>query len=197
MSYKGLAAHSTSTTLNASGSNASQGLGGFFIGSKAFQALPLYSTMTSQSTITIANIATVPVTVSCQGSSDVINIAGTTVTGIVLQPGNDNELTVGSSGYYATSGAALRQFNALTVAGLSGAGAVGVVGSVRNLVMNGATASASATLTAGEIIVESAPGGTAYKLASFSKTFNLATTGAGGMDTGTAPVSGFVALYAI
>jgi hypothetical protein len=34
-------------------------------------------------------------------------------------------------------------------------------------------------------------------LSSFSKTINLATTGAGGMDVGAAPVSGYVALYAI
>jgi hypothetical protein len=73
----------------------------------------------------------------------------------------------------------------------------GVVGQVRNLVMSVATASATATLTADEIIVETALGGLRYCLPSFSKTINLATTGAGGMDTGTAPVSGFVALYAI
>ncbi|KVZ27320.1 phage tail protein [Burkholderia cepacia] len=63
--------------------------------------------------------------------------------------------------------------------------------------MGVATASATATLTADEIIVCSALGGVAYKLANFSKTINLATTGAGGMDTGSAPASGFVALYAI
>ncbi|AQQ23081.1 phage tail protein [Burkholderia cenocepacia] len=63
--------------------------------------------------------------------------------------------------------------------------------------MSVATASATATLTADEIIVESALGGVAYKLANFNKTINLATTGAGGMDTGSAPASGFVAIYAI
>ncbi|MBW5851777.1 phage tail protein, partial [Yersinia enterocolitica] len=36
-----------------------------------------------------------------------------------------------------------------------------------------------------------------YLLTSFNKTINLATTGAGGMDTGTVPATGFVALYAI
>ena len=71
------------------------------------------------------------------------------------------------------------------------------VGSVRNLKMSIAAASATATLTADEIIVEAALGGASYKLASFNKTINLGTTGAGGMDTGTAPVSGYVALYAI
>lgn len=73
----------------------------------------------------------------------------------------------------------------------------GVVGTVRNLVMKVTAASASATLTADEIIAETALGGLRYCLAGFNKTINLATTGAGGMDTGTAPASGFVALYAI
>jgi hypothetical protein len=73
----------------------------------------------------------------------------------------------------------------------------GVVGSARNLAMSVTAASATATLTADEIIVETALGGVRYCLANFSKTINLATTGAGGMDTGTAPVSGYVALYAI
>lgn len=80
---------------------------------------------------------------------------------------------------------------------LGGAGVAPVVGTSRNLAMTIATASASATLTADEIIVESALGGLTYKLASFSKTVNISTTGAGGMDTGSAPATGFVALYAI
>ncbi|WLH05380.1 hypothetical protein [Pseudomonas lurida] len=72
-----------------------------------------------------------------------------------------------------------------------------VVGSARNLRMSVAAASANATLTADEIIVAASLGGAQVKLSSFSKTINLATVGAGGMDTGTAPVSGFVAIYAI
>lgn len=71
------------------------------------------------------------------------------------------------------------------------------VGTVRNLSMSVSAASASATLAADQIVVASALGGQPYVLSSFSKTINLATTGAGGMDTGTAPASGFVALYAI
>jgi len=73
----------------------------------------------------------------------------------------------------------------------------GVVGQARNLRMSVAAASATATLTADEIVVETALGGLRYCLASFNKTINLATTGAGGMDTGTAPVNGFVGIYAI
>jgi hypothetical protein len=71
------------------------------------------------------------------------------------------------------------------------------IGNVRNLSMSVPAASASATMLADEIIVGSALGGLKYTLSSFSKTINLATTGAGGMDAGTAPTSGYVALYAI
>lgn len=72
-----------------------------------------------------------------------------------------------------------------------------VVGSVRNAKMSVTTAGTSATFTADELVVETALGGTAYKLASYSEVINLSTTDAGGMDTGSAPVSGYVALYAI
>jgi hypothetical protein len=72
-----------------------------------------------------------------------------------------------------------------------------VVGTARNAKMSVATPSAVSTFTADEIIIESAIGGTAVKLSSYSQTINLATVGAGGMDTGAAPASGFVSLYAI
>ncbi|AOI98089.1 hypothetical protein [Burkholderia sp. LA-2-3-30-S1-D2] len=72
-----------------------------------------------------------------------------------------------------------------------------VVGQARNVAMSVTAASATATLIADEVVVGSALGGKKYVLSSFSKTVNLATTGAGGMDTGSAPVSGYVALYAI
>lgn len=72
-----------------------------------------------------------------------------------------------------------------------------IVGSARNLAMNVPAASATATLTADQIVVASALNGQTFIIPSFNKTINLATTGAGGMDTGSAPASGFVALYAI
>lgn len=71
----------------------------------------------------------------------------------------------------------------------------GVVGTSRNLAMNITTASATATLTADEVIVESAIGGLRYCVPNVNATINLATTGIGGMDTGSAPVSGYVAIY--
>ncbi|MGS0182660.1 hypothetical protein ACUOIW_18260 [Escherichia coli] len=57
-------------------------------------------------------------------------------------------------------------------------------------------ASATATFSADELIVESSDG-KQYRLRNFSKTVNLGVVGAGGMDTGSVPVAGFVALYAI
>ncbi|UIY58264.1 hypothetical protein [Burkholderia cepacia] len=68
-----------------------------------------------------------------------------------------------------------------------------VVGSMRNAAMGVPVASTSATFTADEVVVETALGGVAYKLANFNEAINLATTG---MDTGSAPVSGYVGLYA-
>ena len=72
-----------------------------------------------------------------------------------------------------------------------------VVGALRNAKMALTSASASAAFTADGIIAKTALSGIAYLLSAFNKTVNLATTGAGGMDTGSAPTSGFVALYAI
>lgn len=76
------------------------------------------------------------------------------------------------------------------------AGKSSVVGSSRNLKVNISLAATSAAWTADEIIAETSLGGAAYQLANFNKTLNLATAGIGGMDTGTAPVNGYVAIYA-
>lgn len=72
----------------------------------------------------------------------------------------------------------------------------GVVGQSRNARMSVTSASASATFTADELIVETATK-QQYRLSSVNKTVNLGTTGEGGMDTGTVPASGFVGLYVI
>ncbi len=73
----------------------------------------------------------------------------------------------------------------------------GVVGQAVNQKMSVATASASATFTADQVIVGESLSGKQYRLSSVNKTINLTTTGAGGMDTGSAPASGWVAIYLI
>lgn len=72
-----------------------------------------------------------------------------------------------------------------------------VVGATRNGKMSITAVSPTATFTVDEAIVETALGGTGYKLTSLSKVINLGSTGAGGMDTGSSPTSGWVAIYLI
>jgi hypothetical protein len=73
----------------------------------------------------------------------------------------------------------------------------GIVGDLRNGRMSVAVASATATFTADVLVLQNSLGGLTSQLSSYSQAVNLATTGAGGMDTGLAPASGYVALYAI
>lgn len=72
----------------------------------------------------------------------------------------------------------------------------GVVGQSRNARMSVTSQTQSATFTADELIVETSSG-QQYRLSAFNKTVNLGATGAGGMDTGSVPSAGFIALYAI
>ncbi|WFC66419.1 hypothetical protein EUC41_08885 [Achromobacter denitrificans] len=78
-----------------------------------------------------------------------------------------------------------------------GATATAPIGSMSNARMSIPTNSATATFTADEVVVGTALGGRSYRLGNFSQTINVATTGAGGMDTGTPPSSGWVGIYAI
>lgn len=71
------------------------------------------------------------------------------------------------------------------------------VASARKVRASVTSANASATFTADALLAEVTVGGAALLLTSFSQACNLATTGAGGMDTGAAPTSGFVSVYAI
>ena len=70
------------------------------------------------------------------------------------------------------------------------------VGSPRNLFGKYASGT-TATWTADEIVVKTALGGQPYVLSSFNKTLNMATNGAGGLDTGTIAASNFYYVYAI
>ncbi|WP_322095142.1 hypothetical protein [Paraburkholderia bannensis] len=72
------------------------------------------------------------------------------------------------------------------------------IGQTRNFVMSIAAGATVANPAADEIIVKSTLGGLPFVLKSFNASVNLTgTNGAGAMDTGSAPTSGFVALYAI
>ena len=75
--------------------------------------------------------------------------------------------------------------------------ALPVAGTATNLKMFIPAETKVATLTADEIIVSTAAGGRAYRLAGFNRTVNLALAGAGGTDNGAVVANGYVALYAI
>lgn len=79
----------------------------------------------------------------------------------------------------------------------SSAASIDVVGDMKNLRASVGAPTASATFTADQLIVSESLSGRSYRLSAFSKVINLASVGAGGMDVGTAPVNGFVAIYAI
>ena len=120
-----------------------------------------------------------------------------TFTEAILDPDLLNTVLAELATPVLASGQALDPTNngqlLIAIRGMSGA----VAGAARNLKMSVTSASATATLTADEIVVETALAGLPFRLGSFSKSVNLGTVGAGGMDVGSAPVSGYVALYAI
>lgn len=72
-----------------------------------------------------------------------------------------------------------------------------ISGGTSNVAAGLATAGTTVTFTADSVTVATALNGSSYTLTSYSQSFNGATTGAGGMDTGSLPTSGFVAIYAI
>nr|WP_256588563.1 hypothetical protein [Pseudomonas sp. HMWF021] len=73
----------------------------------------------------------------------------------------------------------------------------GVVGQSKNLKASITVASASATWTADEVILETALGGLRYCISGLNQTITLTNTGTNGMDAGQAPIGGYVAIYAI
>jgi hypothetical protein len=74
---------------------------------------------------------------------------------------------------------------------------VPIAGSTSNVRGSLATAGTTITFSADSITLGTALNGTLYTLVNYSQSLNTATTGAGGMDTGTTPTSSYVAVYAI
>lgn len=73
----------------------------------------------------------------------------------------------------------------------------GAVGQAINQKIIQPSASALATFTADQVIVGESLSGKQYRVSSVNNIINIATTGAGGMDAGAAPASGWVAIYLI
>lgn len=72
-----------------------------------------------------------------------------------------------------------------------------VIGSVRNGRINLGSASTTLNYTATEVILKTSVGGSPKLVSGFSGNINIASTGLNGMDTGSAPVTGDVAIYII
>ncbi|WP_247873474.1 hypothetical protein [Burkholderia sp. LS-044] len=165
--------------------------------------LPPVAGVPNGATITIAT--PVGITVKGNGTENINNQSGGLSNTFALNAGEQAQFVSNTGAWYLSSyttvlGTTPSQFdnsNKLATTAFVQRAVGAVVGSMRNAAMSVTSASASATFTADEVVVETALGGAAFRIANFNKTINLATTGAGGMDTGSAPASGFVALYAI
>lgn len=72
---------------------------------------------------------------------------------------------------------------------------IGVVGSARNMRVVAPSAAFGIVFNADEVVLESA--NYSYRLKNFSQGCNISGVGAGGMDIGSSPSNGFVAVYAI
>ncbi|WP_343577935.1 hypothetical protein [Pseudomonas sp.] len=75
--------------------------------------------------------------------------------------------------------------------------AAGIIGSSRNLRIAIGSPSTTTSMTADEVVVETFLGGIRFCLANQNKSINISTVGVGGMDTGSAPISGYVGIYLI
>lgn len=73
----------------------------------------------------------------------------------------------------------------------------GIVGQSRNARMSVTSASAVADFLADELVVNAALGGSQYRLKNVGSRITLSTKGVGGMDTGSPPATGYVAVYVI
>ena len=157
----------------------------------ATYTLPSANTLPlASSTFTFANDGPAILTVARAGTDTVLGGASL----MYVYPGDTlivSTATAAGTQWIVTGGTASAPYSHSMI------NYAGAVGSVRNAKMSVSAAGVSAAFTADEITAETALGGWPVKLSSYNQTINLATTGAGGMDVGTAPVSGYVALYAI
>ncbi|MGG2044129.1 hypothetical protein [Burkholderia gladioli] len=76
-------------------------------------------------------------------------------------------------------------------------GQVAVLGGMRGLAASLTGAGLSVTFTAAAVVAKTAAVGAAAILPNFNQTLNVGAVGAGGMDTGAPPASGYLGIYAI
>jgi hypothetical protein len=169
--------------------------------SAAALTLPDVTTMVQNNEARFENLGSAAVTLTCfSGQTVTVPTPGggnQAVSTIVIQPGASLVLLArtSSSVWAAVDGSTLMQYYAPTLYGITGSG--GPLGGATNVYAYIASAGTTVTYTADEVVCETATGGTAYKVAAFSQALNISTTGAGGMDMGSAPASSVLAVYAM
>ncbi len=100
-----------------------------------------------------------------------------------------------TNGQAADASQVMADFNYVLNCATSGP-ASAPVGAERGLVVQ-STSTTTLTLGASEVIVETAIGGTPYRLSNLSLTLNIAGVGAGGMDIGSAAANADLSVYLI
>jgi hypothetical protein len=158
--------------------------------------------MVVEAQVSVTNTGAATMNLNGIGASPILGGAHLPLQGGELVAGGKAELMwhagltswvlLGCTGGASQVGTAAKSLHAAQLGQLTG-----LIGSIRNGFMSIPAASSTGTFTADGICVASALNGIQYLLAGYNQSLNLATTGAGGMDVGAAPVSGFVAIYAI
>lgn len=176
--FSALAGFSTSQTLAAG--NIGQLI--FVIAGGTTQTLPPIAGAPSGSSLSFAVYG--QTTIKGNGSESIINLYGNSSSNTIqVSAGERITLTSNGATWY--------------IAAYDRAEAGAPVGTATNLKVSVTSPTAITSLTADEIIVGTALGGPSYRLSAFNSAINLGINGAAGMDVGSAPINGWVAIYAI
>lgn len=176
--YAGFSTTSTNTTLAAA--NLGQVL--YVTAAGTTQTLPPIASAPAGSAIAFAAFGAT--TVKGNAAELITNIYGTASSN-TIQIGGGERLQLTSNG------------SSWNISSYERAEAGAPIGTASNAKMSVASATAITSIVADEVVVGAALGGQSYRLSGFNNAINLGITGAAGMDTGLAPASGFVAVYAI
>lgn len=150
------------------------------------QTLPAASSLANGESITLVYMqSSGSATISRNGSDTLSFGQGSSTSSIMLSPGEEVQFVSNGSNGWVSAGQTIST-------------AVPTVGLARNLRASLASASASLSYTADELVVATALGGQKYTIHGLSATLNSANTGANGIATGSdMPANGYLAIYAI
>jgi hypothetical protein len=145
---------------------------------------------------------------SCQaGQSKIVKFAGAltltyNATSLILPSAANIAAAAGDTAIVVALGASnyiVVSYQPASGAAVAGGSTPPIVGLARSVSLSMSAALSSGTFKATQIVVSNglSAGAPSALLPNFSQTLNVSTTGAGGMDTGTPPASGYLDVYAI